>query len=153
MWYGIWQGCNYTIAREQADTKNTALEKHIIPSGTYAAFKTECGWLAWEEFPKLRELIFDSWLPSSEYRQKENIVIEVLHLWTDHDIRNKNRYYEVWIPTVFGCSGSAPFLTFPLYCFLKALTAVNLHICVQTYENIQSCLTHLWISRNSLSVH
>ena len=26
------------------------------------------------------------------------IPIEVLHLWTDHDLRQKNRYYEVWIP-------------------------------------------------------
>ncbi len=29
---------------------------------------------------------------------KGDLVIEVLHLWTDHDQRNKNRYYEVWIP-------------------------------------------------------
>ena len=61
-------------------------------------FKTECGGLAWEEFPKLFELIFDSWLPASEYKQKYDLAIEVLHLWTDHDLRQKNRYYEVWIP-------------------------------------------------------
>ncbi len=98
MWYGIWQGGNYTIARAKSDTKNDKLEEHIIPSGTYAAFKTECGGLAWEEFPKLFELIFDSWLPNSEYKQKGDIIIEVLHLWTDHDMRSKNKYYEVWIP-------------------------------------------------------
>lgn len=98
MWYGIWQDGKYTIAREKEVTKNDALEKHIIPSGTYAAFKTERGGLAWEELPKLFDLIFYSWLPSSEYKQKGEIIIEVLHLWTDHYMRNKNRYYEVWIP-------------------------------------------------------
>lgn len=81
------------IARERSDTKTDKL-----PAGTYAAFKTECGELAWEEFPKLFELIFDSWLPASEYKQKYDLAIEVLHLWTDHDLRQKNRYYEVWIP-------------------------------------------------------
>ena len=69
-----------------------------LPSGTYAAFTTEKGTLAWEEFPKLFDLIFHSWLPSSPYRQKGDLAIEVLHLWTDHDIRKKNKYYEVWIP-------------------------------------------------------
>ncbi len=100
MWYGIWQDGKYTISRAKKDTHNDALEKHIIPSGTYVAFKTECGGLAWEEFPKLFELILDSWLPNSEYKQKSNVIIEVLHLWTDHDMRNKNRYYEVWIPVI-----------------------------------------------------
>ena len=71
---------------------------HIIPSGTYAAFKTKRGGLAWEEFPRFFELIFDSWLPSSEYKQKVNLIVEIYHLWTDYDMRNKNRYYEVWIP-------------------------------------------------------
>ncbi|MDD4494338.1 MAG: helix-turn-helix domain-containing protein [Eubacteriales bacterium] len=98
MWYGIWQGGKYTIARAKADTKSNALEKYIIPSGTYAAFKTECGGLAWEEFPKLFELIFDSWLPSSEYKQKSNLIVEIYHLWTDYDMQNKKRYYEVWLP-------------------------------------------------------
>ena len=98
VWYGIWQDGKYAIARAKTDTKNDALEKHIIPSGTYAAFKTGRGGLAWEEFPKLFELIFDSWLPSSGYRQERDVIIEVLHLWTDYDMRNKNRYYEVWIP-------------------------------------------------------
>lgn len=86
------------IARERSDTKTDKLEMRKLPAGTYAAFKTECGGLAWEEFPKLFELIFDSWLPASEYKQKYDLAIEVLHLWTDHDLRQKNRYYEVWIP-------------------------------------------------------
>ncbi|MBQ8741523.1 MAG: AraC family transcriptional regulator [Clostridia bacterium] len=100
VWYGIWQNGKYMIARESNDTKNHTLEKRIIPAGTYAAFKTECGGLAWEEFPKLFELIFNSWLPASDYRQKGDLAIEVLHLWTDHDLRQKNRYYEVWVPVI-----------------------------------------------------
>lgn len=95
---GVWQDGKYMIGREKADTKTEKLEICRIPAGTYAAFKTECGGFAWEEIPKLLEQIFDSWLPASEYRQKQDLVIEVLHLWTDRDMRQKNRYYEVWIP-------------------------------------------------------
>lgn len=98
VWFGIWQDGKYMIARERKDAKNHTLEKRVIPAGTYAAFTTERGTLAWEEFPKLFELIFDSWLPSSKYRQKSDLAIEVLHLWTDYDLRKKNKYYEVWIP-------------------------------------------------------
>lgn len=98
VWYGIWQDGRYIIAREQSDVKNDNLETCVLPAGTYAAFKTERGGLAWEEFPKLFELIFDSWLPASGYRQKYELAIEVLHLWTDREIRRKNRWYEVWIP-------------------------------------------------------
>ena len=86
------------IARESGDVKTGELEARTLPAGTYAAFKTECGGLAWEEFPKLFELIFASWLPASGYKQKFNLAVEVLHLWTDHDLRQKKRYYEVWIP-------------------------------------------------------
>ena len=86
------------IAREKADVKTFEVETRTLPAGTYAAFKTKCGGLAWEEFPKLFELIFDSWLPTSAYKQKYNLAIEVLHLWTDRNLRQKNRYYEVWIP-------------------------------------------------------
>lgn len=97
-WYGIWQNGKYAICRLKKDVKNSSLEKLIIPTGTYAAFTTEPGGLAWKEFPKLFELIFESWLPSSEYTQVADLIIEVLHLWTDKEIRNKKRYYEVWIP-------------------------------------------------------
>ncbi len=98
IWYGVWHDGKYMIARERADVKTEKLEVLKFPAGTYAAFKTECGGLAWEEFPKLFELIFDSWLPASEYKQKFNLIIEILHLWTDYDLRNNNKYYEVWIP-------------------------------------------------------
>ena len=98
IWYGIWQDGKYMIARDRSDTKTDALEVRIIPAGTYATFKTECGGLAWEEFPKLFGQIFDSWLPSSEYRRTSDLAIEVLHLWTDQEKRRKNRYFEAWIP-------------------------------------------------------
>ena len=98
VWYGIWQDGKYMIARERSDVKTENLEVRLLPAGTYAAFRTECGGLAWEEFPKLFALIFDSWLPASEYRQNGDLAIEVLHLWTDHDERQKKRYYEVLIP-------------------------------------------------------
>ncbi len=44
------------------------------------------------------DLIFDSWLPGPEYVLRNDDIIEVYHLWTDRDMRNKKRYYEVWIP-------------------------------------------------------
>lgn len=97
-WYGVWQDGKYMIARERADVKTDKLEVRKLPAGTYAAFTTERGTRPWEEFPKLVELIFDSWLPSSEYRQKYDLAVEVLHLWTDRDLCRKNRYSEVWIP-------------------------------------------------------
>lgn len=98
IWFGLWQDGKYMIARERANIKTGDFETRKLPAGTYAAFKTETGGLAWEEFPKLFEQIFGSWLPTSEYRQKYNLAVEVLHLWTDHDLRQKKRYYEVWIP-------------------------------------------------------
>lgn len=96
VWYGIWQDGAYMIAREQA--KGGGLESRTLPAGTYAAFRTKPGGLAWEEFPKLLDLVLNSWLPSSGYRQKGDLLVEVLHLWTDHGMRQKNRYYEVWVP-------------------------------------------------------
>ncbi|MBQ8332577.1 MAG: AraC family transcriptional regulator [Clostridia bacterium] len=97
VWYGIWQGGRYMIARDTI-REGASAETFTLPAGTYAAFRTEPGGVAWEEFPKLFGLIFDSWLPSSGYRQKSDLAVEILHLWTDHDIRQKQRYYEVWIP-------------------------------------------------------
>ncbi len=98
-WYGVWKDGRYMIARAGEDVKDpAALESLTIPSGTYAAFRTEPGGLAWEEFPRLFELIFQVWLPSSGYRLRSDLIVEVLHLWTDHDTRREKRYYEVWIP-------------------------------------------------------
>lgn len=115
IWYGMWQDGKYLIARGEQDIRKSASEKedvgvnensnikekldiHHLPAGTYAAFQTKAGGLAWEEFPKLFELIFESWLPTSGYKQKGEAIIEVYHLWTDKEERKKKRYYEVWLP-------------------------------------------------------
>lgn len=98
VWYGVWQDGRYMIARKRDDVKTTQLERKIIPAGTYAAFTSERGGLAGVEIPKLFELIFDSWLPASEYKLRDDIIVEVLHLWTRRELRQQNRYYEVWIP-------------------------------------------------------
>ncbi len=98
IWFGFWQNDRYMIARKKEDIKTTKLEKQIIPAGTYAAFTSERGGFAGVEIPKLFELIFNSWLPTSDYQLKNDIIIEVLHLWTSRELRKENRYYEVWIP-------------------------------------------------------
>ena len=100
IWYGIRQNESYMIARSGEDVKDQdALEAYVIPSGNYAVFESEHpSGKAWIEFPKLFEAIFDCWLPESGYRQKGDLAIEVLHLWTDREIRKEKRYYEVWIP-------------------------------------------------------
>lgn len=98
IWYGIWQDGRYMIAREESDTGGIGLESSKLSAGTYAAFRTECGGLAWEELPKLFDLIFESWLPGSAYELRNSDIIEIYHLWTDYAMRKKNRYYEVWVP-------------------------------------------------------
>lgn len=103
VWYGLWQGGRYMIARQEGDVKEPGLlEMVAIPAGTYAAFQTEPGGLAWEELPRLREEVFDSWLPSSGYHQRGELCIEVEHLWGDRETRRKKRYYELWIPVEQG---------------------------------------------------
>ena len=99
LWYGIWKDGRYMIARAEG---KEGLEKCVLPAGTYAAFQTEKGGLAWEELPRLFEEIFDCWLPTSGYRPKGTLIVEVYHLWTDHETRKKNRYYEVWVPVEKG---------------------------------------------------
>lgn len=94
-WFGIWDNGGYMIARK---SKNDDLEEYIIPAGKYAAFMTERGGNAWEELPKLSELIYESWLPDSEYVLKSDMMLEIMHLWADHDKRKRERYYEILIP-------------------------------------------------------
>lgn len=98
VWYGLWQDGKYMIAREKENTDNDNLEEATISEGKYAAFTTERGGLAWEELPKVFELIFDSWLPSSKYELRNSDIVEIYHLWTDYEKRKNNRYYEVWVP-------------------------------------------------------
>lgn len=98
VWYGIWNGGKYAIARKKELATGTNLEKLIIPAGTYAAFTTAKGGYAGDELPQLRDLIFNSWLADSGYRQKGDFELEVYHLATNREERRKNRYYEIWIP-------------------------------------------------------
>lgn len=96
VWYGMWSGNKYFIGRTADKVKTENLEKQIIPSETYAVFVSEKGGYAGVELPKLREQIFDLWLPTSGYRQKENFEIEVYHLCNSEN--RANRYYEIRIP-------------------------------------------------------
>lgn len=99
IWYGVWQGeRSYMIAREKANCINDPLESLTLPGGTYAVFRTGKGGNAWEEFPRLRDLIFNGWLPTSGYRAKSDLLIEVLHLWVEREKRRKERYYEIYLP-------------------------------------------------------
>jgi len=98
VWYGLWQAGKYTLARAPKDVKPGSFETKLLPAGTYAAFRTGCGGKAWEEFPRLFTEIFDAWLPSSGWKLREDFILEVLHLQTDHDRRQKERRYEVLIP-------------------------------------------------------
>ncbi len=100
VWYGIWQNGRYMIARAPGDVRPDTgeLETVTLPAGRYVSFRSECGAVAWEVFPQLREDLFSAWLPSSGYRQKGDLVIEVEHLYTDHDERQKKRWFEVWVP-------------------------------------------------------
>lgn len=98
IWYGVWRDGRYMIAREPECVKPGEHEAMTIPAGRYAAFTTEKGVPAWEAIPKLTELIFDSWLPDSGYALRGDEIIEVYHLWTDHERRRRERYYEIWVP-------------------------------------------------------
>ncbi len=98
VWYGIWDKGRYAIAREKEDVSGEKLEKQSIPAGLYAKFITEKGGYAGDALPRLRDLIFNSWLPDSGYKLSGDYEVEVYHLCTDREKRRKNRYYEIWIP-------------------------------------------------------
>lgn len=98
IWYGIWSEGAYMIARKKEDASGENLEKRIIPAGKYAAFTTERGGYAGDVLPRLRDLIFNSWLPDSGYRQSADLEIEIYHLWTKREERREKRYFEIWVP-------------------------------------------------------
>lgn len=98
VWYGIWNQGEYAIAREKENVTGENLEMRVIPAGAYAAFTTERGVYAGDALPELRAQIFESWLPNSEYRQKEDFELEVYHLCTDRARRQRERYFEIWVP-------------------------------------------------------
>lgn len=98
LWYGLWRDGRYFIGREWKYARLGGLEAQVLPAGEYAAFATKPGGQAWEEIPRLFELIFDSWLPTSGYARQGEDIIEIYHLWTDREKRKKERYYEILVP-------------------------------------------------------
>ena len=95
-WYGIWDAGRYWIAKAEGEADQAQTEKCKIPAGTYAVFSTEYGGYAGAEIPKLRELIFDSWLPDSGYVQTCDYEVEVYYLSPKSE--KAKRHYEIWIP-------------------------------------------------------
>lgn len=95
-WYGIWDNGIYWIAKLQEDIQSGELDVVHIKGGKYAAFTTELGGYAGDLLPKLRELIFDSWLEDSGYVQTNDYEIEIYHLFSKSE--KEKRYYEIWIP-------------------------------------------------------
>lgn len=95
-WYGIWNNGKYWIAKSQEEIQSEELEVIHIKGGKYAAFTTELGGFAGDVLPKLRELIFDSWLEDSGYVQTHDYEIEIYHLFSKSE--KEKRYYEIWIP-------------------------------------------------------
>ncbi len=103
-WYGVWDNSRYWIAKAESEVSVTDTEPCEIPTGTYAVFSTGYGGFAGDELPKLRELIFDSWLPESGYIQTHDFEVEVYHLYPKDDSRN--RYYEIWVRYAIGKTDS-----------------------------------------------
>lgn len=82
VWYGIWNNGIYSIAKEANEIDdNPSLASITIPSGKYAVFSTDFGGFAGDVLPKLREQIFDCWLPDSGYTQTDDYEIEVYYLY------------------------------------------------------------------------
>lgn len=101
VWYGLWRGGRYLIAREEDRLRpdvGEPIERQILPAGLFAVFATERGARAWEALPALLHQILDCWLPSSGYERRGEDILERLHLWTDRERRNAERYYEICLP-------------------------------------------------------
>ena len=97
VWYGIWNKGAYSIAKKANEIDdNPSLASITIPSGKYAVFSTDSGSFAGDVLPKLREQIFDCWLPDSGYKQTDDYEVEVYYLYPK-DEKHK-RHYEIWIP-------------------------------------------------------
>jgi len=101
VWYGLWEPDRYWIAKPAQEAIQYGTEAVSLPAGTYAVFTTERGGLAVDELRGLREEIFDSWLPSSGYRQACELEVEVYHLYPLQPVEERRRrYYELWVPVV-----------------------------------------------------
>ena len=81
VWYGIWNNGIYSIAKKAEEIDNPSLISITIPSGKYAVFSTDFGGFAGDVLPKLREQIFDCWLPDSGYKQVDDYEVEVYYLY------------------------------------------------------------------------
>lgn len=96
VWYGIWDNGVYSIAKKANEIDNPNLESIKIPAGQYAVFSTNFGGFAGDVLPKLRESIFDCWLPDSGHKQVCNYEVEVYYLFPKNE--KQKRHYEIWIP-------------------------------------------------------
>ena len=81
VWYGIWDKGTYSIAKKADEIDNPSLTSITISSGKYAVFSTDSGGFAGDVLPKLREQIFDCWLPNSSYKQTDDYEVEVYYLY------------------------------------------------------------------------
>lgn len=99
IWYGVWNQGRYWIAKPEMEANYATTEPVNVPAGLYAVFTTQRGGRAGDELSKLRQLVFDSWLPSSGYRQTADFELEVYHLYPlEPNEARLRRYYELWIP-------------------------------------------------------
>lgn len=95
--YGIWDKGTYSIAKEANEVSdNHYITGITIPSGRYTVFSTDFGGFAGDVLPKLREQIFDCWLPDSDYKQSDDCEVEVYYLYPKTE--KHKRHYEIWIP-------------------------------------------------------
>lgn len=96
VWYGIWDKGVYSIAKKSEEIDNPSLVSITIPSGKYAMFSTDFDGFAGFVLPKLREKIFDCWLPDSRHRQTDDYEVEIYYLYPK--VEKHKRHYEIWIP-------------------------------------------------------
>lgn len=85
----------YEVQETDARIIDIAVKYHYESTD---AFTTERGGYAGDVLPRLRDLIFNSWLPDSGYRQSADLEIEIYHLWTKREERREKRYFEIWVP-------------------------------------------------------
>lgn len=96
IWYGIWDNGVYSITKKANELISPNLESITILAGKYAVFLTEFGGFAGDILPKLREQIFDCWMPDSGYKQASDYELEVYYLYPKTE--KQKRHYEIWIP-------------------------------------------------------
>lgn len=96
VWYGIWDNGVYSIAKKANEIDNPNLESIKIPAGKYAVFSTDFGGFAGDVLPKLREQIFDCWMPDSGYKQASDYELEVYYIYPKTE--KQKRHYSIWIP-------------------------------------------------------